>query len=83
MSATDPRAPAHGPPRPHAHGRGSLSARILTALPLLMALWQWRANPDDFALLLHGAGLVALIVAGILMVLGAIWVRKIVNSIAL
>ena len=62
---------------------GRLSARILTALPFLMALWQWRTNPDNFALLTHGAGLVALIIAGILMVLGTIWVRKIVNSIAL
>ena len=50
---------------------------------LLMALWQWRVNPDNFALLTHGVGLVALIVAGVLMVLGTIWVRKIVNSIAL
>ena len=49
---------------------GRLSARILTAMPFLMALLQWRTNPDNFALLTHGAGLVALIVAGILMVLG-------------
>ena len=35
---------------------GRMSARILTVLPLLMALWQWRANPDNFALLTHGAG---------------------------
>ena len=62
---------------------GRMSARILTALPLLMALWQWRANPRNFALLLHGAGLVALIVAGILMVLGSLWVRKVVNSVVL
>ena len=40
------------------------------------------ANPDNFALLTHGVGLVALIVAGILMVVGTVWVRKIVNSIA-
>src|SRR4029079_1255564 len=39
---------------------GRMSARILTALPLVMALWQWRANPDNFALLTHGAGLIAL-----------------------
>lgn len=62
---------------------GRMSARILTALPLLMALWQWRANPRNFALLLHGAGLVALIVAGILMALGSLWVRKVVNSVVL
>ena len=62
---------------------GRMSARILTAFPLLMMLWQWRVNPDNFALLFHGAGLVALVVAGILMVLGAAWVRKVVNSVSL
>ena len=48
-----------------------------------MALWQWRVNPDAFALLTHGIGLVALFIAGILMIVGTVWVRKIVNSIAL
>jgi tight adherence protein B len=62
---------------------GRLSARILTALPFLMALFQWRTNPEHFALLTQGVGLAALITAGVLLVLGTIWVRKIVNSIAL
>lgn len=62
---------------------GRLSAKILIAMPLLMLVWQWRANPDNFALLTHGIGLIALCVAGILMVLGSLWVRKIVNSVAL
>ena len=62
---------------------GRMSARILTALPLLMALWQWQANPRNFALLLHGSGLVAIIVAGILMLIGSAWVRKVVNSVVL
>jgi tight adherence protein B len=61
---------------------GRLSARILMVLPLLMAFWQWRANPASFALLMHGGGLVALIIGGILMVLGTIWIRRIVNSLA-
>jgi len=61
---------------------GRLSARILTVLPLLMALWQWRVNPDNFALLTHGGGLVALIICALLMVAGTIWIRKIVNSLA-
>ena len=61
---------------------GRLSARILTVLPLLMALWQWRLNPDNFARLTHGPGLAALIVGGILMVFGTIWVRNIVKSIS-
>jgi tight adherence protein B len=62
---------------------GRLSARILTVLPIAMTLWQWRVNPDNFALLTHGVGLIALIIAGIFMTVGTIWVRKIVNSIAL
>jgi tight adherence protein B len=62
---------------------GRLSARVLSVLPVAMALWQWRANPDNFALLTHGAGLVALVAAGIFLVLGTVWVRRIVNSIAL
>ena len=62
---------------------GRLSAKILIALPLLMLAWQWRVNPDNFALLTEGVGLVALCLAGILMVLGSLWVRKIVNSVAL
>lgn len=62
---------------------GRLSARILIALPFLMLAWQWRANPDNFALFTYGVGLVALVIAGILMVLGAVWVHRIVNSVAL
>ena len=62
---------------------GRLSARILTLLPFLMLFWQWRVNPDNIALLTEGIGLVALVVAGILMVVGTVWIRKIVNSIAL
>ena len=62
---------------------GRLSARILTLLPFLMLFWQWRVNPDNIALLTQGVGLVALVVAGILMVVGTVWVRRIVNSIAL
>jgi tight adherence protein B len=62
---------------------GRLSARILLALPLLMLIWQWRVNPDNFELLTYGAGLVALVIAGILMVVGAVWVHRVVNSVAL
>lgn len=62
---------------------GRLSARILTATPLLMLLWQWRVNPANFELLTYGIGLVALVIAGILMLLGVVWVHKIVNSVAL
>jgi tight adherence protein B len=62
---------------------GRLSARILTGLPLVMLFWQWRVNSDNLALLTQGAGLIALVFAGILMALGTFWVRKIVNSVTL
>lgn len=62
---------------------GRTSARILTAFPLVMMLWQWRVNPDNFGLLLHGGGLVALIIAGVLMFVGTVWVRRVVNSVVL
>lgn len=62
---------------------GRLSARILTVLPVLMGVWQWRSNPETFALMTHGGGLVALILAGILVVVGTIWTHRIVNSLAL
>jgi len=62
---------------------GRLSAQILTGLPLVMLVWQWRVNPDNFALLTEGVGLIALAVAGILIVLGGLWVHRVVNSVAL
>lgn len=62
---------------------GRLSARILLFMPFGMLLWQWRVNPDNFAHLTEGAGLVLLGIGGILLVLGSLWVRRIVNSVAL
>jgi tight adherence protein B len=62
---------------------GRMSARVLTVLPVAIAAWQWKVNPDNFALLTHGIGLVALIAAGIFLLLGSFWVRRLVNSIAL
>jgi Flp pilus assembly protein TadB len=62
---------------------GRLSARILIAFPFLILAWQWRSNPDNFELLTYGAGLAALVIAGILMIIGAVWVHRIVNSVAL
>jgi len=62
---------------------GRLSARILLVLPFAMLLWQWRVNPDNLAKLTEGVGLVFLAFAGIMLVLGSLWVRRIVNSVAL
>lgn len=62
---------------------GRLSVKILTVMPLVMALWQWWMNPSNFDLLTHGGGLVALIAAVFFMIFGTIWARKIVTSISL
>jgi len=62
---------------------GRFSAQVLTALPILMGLFQWRMDPDKFALLTHGIGLVALGIAAIFMIFGTLWLRKLVKSIAL
>jgi tight adherence protein B len=62
---------------------GRLSARILMIMPFGMLLWQWRVNPENFELLTEGVGLVFLAIAGVLLVIGSLWVRKIVNSVAL
>jgi Flp pilus assembly protein TadB len=53
------------------------------ALPFVMALIQWRANPEAFALLFHGFGLFALICGIVMLLAGVFWVRRIVKSIAL
>jgi tight adherence protein B len=62
---------------------GRLSARILVGLPILMGLWQWRTNPQVFALLFHGFGLFSLICGAVLLLVGGFWVRRITNAIAL
>ena len=61
---------------------GRLSGQVLVGFPLVMLLFQWRISPDNFDLLTHGTGLVFLIIAGILMIVGSFWVHKIVNSVA-
>jgi tight adherence protein B len=58
---------------------GRLSAKILAALPFLIGLLEWRTNPDGFAALFSGLGLVFLILAGVLMVVGTLWIRKIAS----
>jgi tight adherence protein B len=61
---------------------GRLSARILTAMPIAIFIWQWRTNPH-FASLLHGTGLIILLFTVGLMGLGALWIRKLVTSVSL
>jgi tight adherence protein B len=55
---------------------GRLTARILTAMPFLLGLWQWRAHPDDFSILFHGVGLLVLAACGVLMILGWFWIKR-------
>ena len=62
---------------------GRLSARILIAMPLLMLGFQRMTSPDNFELLTYGIGLTALMVAGILLIVGIVWINRIVNSVAL
>jgi tight adherence protein B len=58
---------------------GRLSARILTALPLVVIAWQAISNPDRFSVFLHGAGPFFLGLAGVLMIVGWFWIRRIVT----
>ena len=58
---------------------GRLSARILTVMPFLLGLWQWRAHPDGFATLLSGPGVVVLIGCAGLIAMGWFWIRRIVT----
>jgi tight adherence protein B len=56
---------------------GRLSAKILFALPILIGLLEWRTNPDGFAHLFSGLGLVFLGLAVVLLFVGTLWIRKI------
>jgi tight adherence protein B len=55
---------------------GRLSAYILTALPIVLAVALRLINPDYFHLLTFGPGLVISAVAVALLAIGALWFRK-------
>ena len=55
---------------------GRLSGNILLALPPLLALYMSVVNPDYFDELTHGVGLVLVVVGGVFMAFGAIWIRR-------
>ncbi len=44
---------------------GRLSARILTAFPIVFALFEWKTNPDNFAVLTHGSGILWLVAGAV------------------
>jgi tight adherence protein B len=58
---------------------GRLSAKLLTAIPFLFGLWQWRAHPDGFAKMFEGAGLIMIGVCAGLLVLGWFWIRRVIT----
>jgi tight adherence protein B len=58
---------------------GRLSAKIMVALPCLLFLLQWKVNSEGTSNFFYGLGLVALGVAVMLMLLGWLWIRKIVS----
>lgn len=59
---------------------GRLSAWVLTLLPIGIGLYMFSVNPDYIGLLFSDRlGWIMLGVAGILMVLGVLWMRKIVD----
>lgn len=55
---------------------GRLSGNILLALPPLLALYMSVVNPNYFNELTHGVGLVLVVVGGVFMTIGAIWIRR-------
>ena len=59
---------------------GRLSAWVLAILPFALALYMFAVNPEYISLLFTSqVGLIMLGVAGVLMVLGILWMRKIVD----
>jgi tight adherence protein B len=59
---------------------GRLSAWVLAILPFALGLYMFAVNPEYITLLFTSqVGLIMLGVAGVLMVLGILWMRKIVD----
>jgi tight adherence protein B len=58
---------------------GLFSAKILTTVPFLFALWQWRAHPEGFKWFTSGTGLLVIIALGALMILGWFWIKRVVT----
>jgi len=61
-------------------GEGRLSGVVLLALPFVLFITVYRLNPDYVMVLFHDPmGKKMLAVAVVLQILGALWIRKIVN----
>ena len=60
---------------------GRMSAYLMLALPPLVALFSSITNPDFFGVLFHGGGVLVLVLAGFLMIVGYSWMRKIISKV--
>lgn len=60
---------------------GRISAVVLVALPLLLAAAVSLISPGYLVPMLHGAGLVALVGGAVLMVIGGLWLRRIIRPL--
>jgi tight adherence protein B len=59
---------------------GRLSAIVLTVLPFGIGLYMFITNPEYIGLLFTTkVGLIMLCGAGVFMIVGVLWMRKIVN----
>ena len=59
---------------------GRLSAWVLAVLPCVIAVYMFAVNPEYIMLLVTTKiGLIMLAAAGTLLVVGILWMRKIVN----
>jgi tight adherence protein B len=59
---------------------GRLSAKILTALPLTLSLWMALVHPGYFSdMASSSGGVFALVTGGILLILGNLWIKKMVS----
>jgi tight adherence protein B len=59
---------------------GRLSAWVLTALPIAIGVYMFAVNPDYIGLLFTTTiGLIMVSIATVLLVVGVLWMRKIVN----
>jgi tight adherence protein B len=58
---------------------GRLSSKILTALPIVVALVMWMINPDSMARLGSGLGLLMSVAGGVFLLMGWIWIKRLVR----
>jgi tight adherence protein B len=61
---------------------GRLSAYLMLALPPVVVVMSFLVNPEFSKILFRGVGLILLSLAGMLMVIGYFWMRRIISKVA-